>query len=1473
MRFSELLGSAVALFKDRSRRSWLSDTRAHVEYPELGREEFKRFTQAIERLTQDVQHLEWAEVNPHTRRVVFAFASKAFGLEELEGLVREAEHVARVDGARFVESEAAHPADEEPATRLLIEILADLTGLGLATAVTVSPLKPFVVGSSSAAILSVLKASPRLRRGIDERLGLERSDLVLNLASALASGLAQRKGTQLVELSHKLAALREVRARQRAWQRRHLELTADRAEIDVERSHGDPRPVPLPRGPIEEYADRAWFVSLGGFVLSFVTTRNVQRAIAALFGGLPKPARLGREVFSSELARVLSGRGIVIMDATAVRRLDRVDCLVVQGDLVAKDKFTFGRVKSDSLETAEVRAQARELFDPEAPVAVQRSGEWRLGPLGLLDAEATTEQEELAAQWADKGALVLALAKGGEVLALAELDIVPQTGVEELISAAHAAEMRVVLTHADESSLQGLNVDDVITTGEGMVAGVRRLQREGRVVCLVATESRDALAAADVGIGLCRGDSKLPWGAHIICREDLSDVRFLIEACPTARAVSKQSVNVALGAATLGALVSAGGLLPLTTRRVLFVVNTATLISMANGLRNSFALERRALPPPRDPTPWHSLTAEGTLARLGSSSTGLVLRQVMNRRRLDIEPRPAAVELVEAITDELFNPLAPLLAAGAGLSAVVGSTADAVMVGGVVGLNALIGGVQKFRTERAIRDLARTATRHALVRRGGQTSYVSARELVQGDVVLLQAGDVVPADCRVIDSESLEVDASALTGESLPVVKGTGVNFDAQVADRRSMLYAETSIAAGRATAVVVACGDETEARRGAAARKDRVGGVEQRLRSLMSLTGPVALAAGAGVVGAGMLRGRRVADLVDTGVSLAVGAVPEGLPLLATAAQLAAARRLSQRGALVRNVRSVEALGRVNVLCVDKTGTVTEGQVRLTALSDGDEQQPLTGASGPRIKVLAAALRATPDRRAAAGRNDPLDEALNDAARRLGVARDYGAEGWRKTHELSFEAGRGYHAVTSSVEGGALLSVKGAPEVLLPACTRRSTSGQSVPLDEVTAKRLNAEAERMARAGLRVIAVAERRAGTEDNLDASRLVGLSFRGFLAFSDPVRATAAEAVEGLKQAGVKTLMITGDHPSTAEAIAKELDLLSPDGTMTGAELGNLTEEELDARIGRISVFARVTPSQKVRIVRALQRAGKVVAMVGDGANDAPAIRLADVGIALGEHSTAAARRAADVVVTDERIETLVDAIVEGRATWASVREAVSILVGGNLGEIGFTLGAGLVDGRPPLNARQLLLVNLFTDVVPAMAIALRPPSAEVLSSLAKEGPEASLGSALNREIASRAGVTALGAGSAWLVGRFTGSQARARTIGLAALVGSQLGQTMRIGGYSSQVVATSMGSALLLASIIQTPFVSQFFGCRPMGPVAWATAISASVAATGASVAFPRYMADIGDRIRTEFPGVLNNPGVRLPGFSLTPKPA
>jgi len=1444
MRLRELFSTAVKHLGGRERRAWMGRNRAHVEFKKLGREEYALFEGCVREHSKQLSRLSSVEVNPYTQRVVFAFEDGAYSRQRLSQIVESAERSAGLGSAAFEERDADHPADGEPGERLTLELAADLLGLLVGLGLKLTPLPPSMIMSGTASVIAVVRATPRLRRGLDERFGFERSDLALGMAGGLTLGLGQRPLSSLVELCHKTALLREERGRNQVWEQREPELAGTPVAYDPAVLSPEPRPRPLPPGPIEEYADRAWLVGLGGFAVSFLTTRSVPRAVAALFGGLPRPARIGRDVFAAGLSQTLSRRGVLVKNPNVLRRLDRVDCLVLQGDLVARDRFVVGEIATEDIELdeGEVRARVSTLFDAEHAIEVRSLDGWSLGPAPLVRASLSPRLGEEHRRMSGHGGLVLALAHGVVAVALVEVRLITQTGIDELIAAAHAAQMSVVIASTDESVLQGLPADDTIGEGEGMRLGIRRLQREGRVVCVVGTGNSPGLAVADVGIGLTRTGEPTPWAAHALCGDDLTDVRFIIHACVVARKISKQSVNVALGAATAGALVSAGGILQLTGRRVLAVVSVASLISMANGVRGSTSLARRTLPAPRDRTPWHALDARGVLTQLTTMETGLSHREASERTRKEVLPQSRLAGLGEAIGDELFNPLAPLLAAGAGLSAVVGSFGDAAMVGGVVVLNAVVGGVQKFRTERAIFDLAQATRRRANVLRAGEVLEVDAAQLVRGDILLLGPGDAVPADCRILESESLEVDASGLTGESLPVKKSAAPSFEAHVADRSSMLFEGTSIAGGRAKAIVVAIGDETEARRGAVAPRHDASrsGVERRLKSLIDLTGPIALGAGAGLIGVGLLRGRKLEDLVGSAVSLAVASVPEGLPILATAAQLAAAERLSKRGALVRNARSIEALGRVDVLCLDKTGTLTEGRIELSLVADLSGEHELTEDNYDRgLAILGAALRAAPDPQTLISGGDPTDASLFRAAARFAIRPDLGREGWQRLAELSFESGRGYHAVLGESAVGALLSVKGAPEILLPRSTYFETDGRILPLEGETRAKLDEVADRMARRGLRVLAVAERLATPHSLVEPGQVNDLVFQGFVAFRDPVRPTSAAAIERLRRAGVRPVMITGDHPSTAEAIAREIGLLRNDRVMSGAELARLSDEELDAKVGQIAVFARVTPPQKVRVVRALQRASHVVAMVGDGANDAPAIRLANVGIAIGEQSTSAARAAADIVLTDERIETLVDAIAEGRAMWASVRDAVSILVGGNLGEIAFTLLGGLVDGRPPLNPRQLLLVNLLTDVAPAMAIALRPPDEATLNSLANEGPDVSLGQPLNRDIAARATITALGAGTAWMASRFTSSRPRASTVGLLALVGTQLGQTLVSGRFNRTVVTTSLASAAVLGAIVQTPGLSGVFGCRPIGPIGWALAVGSSAGATAVGVYFPQ----------------------------------
>lgn len=1428
----------------------MGTTRAHVEIRDLDASEIIAFRDAISREFAQMSGVLWTELNPYTRRVVVAFQPASLTQAEIERHIDNAERAACCSCAPLSQTPQPHPANEEVIARLTVELAADVVALCVGGALGVLPLKPSRVGGIAASALSIVKSAERLRGALDQAWGTEKTEFVLNLALAGGNLAAQRAVTSATDALHKLALLREATAQYEVWARREPDLTHKPMPAWTTIGDDPRRPRPLPKGPVEQYADRAWLVSLTGFLFSFLTSRSVTRASAALFGGLPKPARLGREVFSAELSRILAQRNVLVLDSRALRRLDRTDCLVLAEDVVTESRYVLHELRCIAGYTeTEARTHFEAIFDADRATEAQHQGEWQLRPAGL---ERSKEDglAPRATELAQAGHLVLELLHLGKRVAICAVELEPYMGLEELVTAARKAEMRVLVASSESDVLERLSADERIGTNVPLAEAIARLQNEGYVVCTLAAHQPEALRVSDFGIGLKLDNGPAPWGAHVICGNNLADAEFLITSATAARQVSRQSVNIALIAASMGAMISTGGVFALSSRRVMNIVNVAAVIAMLNGLRHAKTLARHPAAIARDRTPWHVLDAAGVMHRLGTSEIGLTQAQVAQRQESKQKPKRKSLQLLDSITDELFNPLAPLLAAGAGLSAVAGSTADALMVGAVVVLNACVGGIQKYRTELRIRDLSTFVRRQATVHRDGKVSQVDAADLVPGDIIVLTSGDMVPADCRILHAESVEVDSSSLTGESLPVRRSADPCFQSALADRTSMLYAGTTIAAGRATAIVIAAGQQTETASGGniVGRLAPPSGVEQRLLSLINLTAPVALGAGVGLVGAGLLRGRRMEHLVPAGVSLAVASVPEGLPLLATAAQLAAARRLSTRGALVRNPRCIEALGRVDVLCIDKTGTLTEGRLDLIGVTRGIQLMKADQFGEFERSLLLTATRAAPDPRFAETQNDPTDAALFRAAEAHGIDAKLDQATWERDGESPYEPTRGYHAVLGHTETTNFIAVKGAPEVVIRMCGRWRTAGGDIDLDGAARDGLRNQVNELARTGLRLLAVAAQPVEAAAGVDLQALSGLTLLGLAAFSDPIRPSARQALARLRQAGVEPVLITGDHPETATTVAQELGLVGSRRVVSGTELQLLDDDELDSTVQKVGVFARVTPAQKARVVRSLQRVGRVVAMVGDGANDAPAIRLAHVGVAIGELSTGAARSAADVVLTDERIGTLVEAITEGRAMWASVRDAVSILVGGNLGEIGFTLGAGLIDGRPPLSPRQLLLVNLLTDVAPAMAIALRPPPKDHYERLAKEGPDASLGRPLNRDIATRAFITAFGAGSAWMLARFTGTAERAHTVGLLALVGTQLGQTVASGGFTRPVVITSLASTAVLAGIVQTPGLSQFFGCQPLGPLGWATAIGATTVATGVALTFPQVTSAVAARL-------------------------
>ncbi|HET6952972.1 MAG TPA: HAD-IC family P-type ATPase, partial [Acidimicrobiales bacterium] len=1152
------------------------------------------------------------------------------------------------------------------------------------------------------------------------------------------------------------------------------------------------------------------------------------------------------------LGRALADRDILCLDAGALRRLDRIDTVLLDATALTTGTLAIDRIDVVGDATASgARRRVRDLFDPGRASRTVRKGGWSLGPLPPSGSAGGTDGSTATGRR-------LALRRGGELVAT----VMVSDGIEPMAytlagAARDAGHMLAVAGSEELAARLGAHLRvDGGAGPDGLAASVRMMQEDGCGVALLAAGDDPALAAADLGIGLV--GAHVPWSADILV-PDLAAAALVLDAPAVAHDVSRQSAAMALAGSAVGGTLALTSLPWRASARAMASVNGAAIGALANGTRAALALVAHPPPTADDNPPWHELDPDEVLDRLETTPQGLSVEEAAARGRRSATVEDGPISFPAAVLEELANPLTPVLAGAAALSTAVGSVVDAAMVGAVVGINAAVGGAQRYQVERAVRRLEVASSQRVQVSRGGTVTTVPAAELVPGDVVSLAAGDSVPADCRILESSALEVDESGLTGESMPVGKGAGPSLSPVLAERTSMIYEGSLVAAGDVRAAVVATGADTEARRALSARRADGGGVEGRLRELTRVTVPLAGIAGAGIVGTGLLRGRSLAQGLHTGVSLAVAAVPEGLPILATMAQLSAARRLSARGALVRNPKAIEALGRVDLLCCDKTGTLTQGRIELDGVFDG---RVGLDPAGPGATVLAAALRASP---LVSEGDDPLphltDRAVVEGAARHGVDPATGVAGWHRRAELPFEPARGYHAVLGRNGGSFLLSVKGAPEVVLPRCTTWQRQGEVVDLDDAVRGELRENVERLARRGYRVLAVAEREASGRADLDDQRVDRLRLLGFAGLTDPVRPTAAAAVATLSAAGVRTVMITGDHPSTAEGIAAELGLLNGQPTVTGPDLDLMDDPELDAVLDLTTVFARVTPAHKVRLVEAYRRQGRAVAMTGDGANDAPAIRLADVGVALGEHSTSAARAAADVVVTDGRIETLIDAIVEGRAMWASVREAIAVLVGGNLGEILFTVGTSAFTATP-LSPRQLLLVNLFTDAAPALAIAVRTPRDKGPEDLLREGPEASLGVALERQIVSRALATAAGAVLAWAGGRLTGPARRASTVALVGLVGTQLGQTLVVGGRDPVVLAATMATGAALIALVQTPGVSQFFDCTPLGPVGWAIGVGGAAAGVGLSLVLPPIVGRL-PRLADAAPGA-GAPGAAMP---------
>ncbi|MFF0470320.1 HAD-IC family P-type ATPase [Micromonospora zamorensis] len=1419
------------------RRVWSRPGRHHIEVHGVCQEGGDQLARQVEGALERMPGVAWARVNAPSGRVVVAVQAPEPALGDLIATISRVERTC--DHEPDPEIPPPHPPEEGPHNpRTLGALASDALGLTLWAATRILPFAP--LPGEVAGALAAVDLQPKLHAFLGRALRSDpRAEVLFPLAEAVVQGLTGRWTGIVLDSAQRLVEWGEDRAQFSAWERAEPRLTGD-PERAVARWPIADRPRPKPHGPVERYINRALAAGTAAGAAA-VPFAGRKRAAALGLSALPKAPGSGREGYGAQLGRMLARRGVIAMDRSVLRELDRIDTLVLDAAVLGSDRGVLADLAPvPGADVDQVAERAFALFDPDDPAASRTADGWRLGPLDQMPAHDPGNVPD-GDRLRSAGGQLLGLAHGDRLAALLRVEPEPAPGVDGLPAAARHAGLRLVVAGGDEQRY-GF-ADATLPGGDQLAESVRALQRDGAVVMLVSADRR-ALGASDCGLGFAPPEDLPPWGAHLLVGADLRVVALVIEATGVARRTAQQNIRLAMAGTGLGALGAFTAPPTELPGRSLVAVNGAAGLAFANGVWQARRLHDQSDTPAPVTTPWHLMPVGTVLDHLHTTPDGLASADAQRRHHGTGDAGPGNGGLLRAFVDELSNPLTPVLVAGAVLSASFGSLVDAALVGSVVGGSALIGAVHERNTERSLAELLSRSAVTARVRRDGAEQVLAAEDLVLGDVIALEPGDSVPADCRVLEAVGLEADESSLTGESLPVAKSNRPVVAAAIADRHSMLYEGTTVAAGHGTAVVVATGPDTESGRSLALVKQAppASGVEARLGSLTRTAIPLAAGSAVAVAGAGLLRGVPLAETAATAANLAVASVPEGLPFLVSAAQLAAARRLAEHGALVRNPRTIEALGRVDVLCFDKTGTLTEGQLLLAGVGDstGDRYAPVDRLDDRLQLTLAAALRATP----AATKPEELalqtDRAVWRGAGEAGVVEQTGAPGWRAAGGLPFEPSRGYHASVGETDGSLLLSVKGAPETVLPRCSARRTDGTQEPLDDAG----RAELERMladrAGAGNRILAVAECTVNDPKVTDAS-VRGLTFVGFLAIADGVRESAAPAVRRIRQAGVHTIMITGDHPATAEAIAATISEHDEQRVVTAGELDQLDDDALAERLANTDVVARCTPAHKVRIIQALQKCGRTVAMTGDGANDAPAIRLADVGIALGQRGTPAARAAADLVVTDDRLETIIATLIEGRAMWSSVRHALSILVGGNLGEIAFSVLTAAATGRSALTGRQLLLVNLLTDLAPALAIAVRPPASDRTDALLREGPDTALGESLTREIALRAAATTLGATAGWTLARYTGRRQRAGTVALVSLVGTQLGQTILAGGTSPAVLASTAASLGVLVVVVQTPGVSQFFGCTPLGPVGWTIGAGSALGATFANGALTKLM--------------------------------
>ncbi len=721
----------------------------------------------------------------------------------------------------------------------------------------------------------------------------------------------------------------------------------------------------------------------------------------------------------------------------------------------------------------------------------------------------------------------------------------------------------------------------------------------------------------------------------------------------------------------------------------------------------------------------YSMSAAEAVEKLGSEADrGLSSREAEKRLGRDGEnllrgkkKKSLAAEFFEQFKD--FTVIVLLIASGVSFATSFleerGDFADPIMILIIVILNAAVGVIQQRRAEHSLEALKNMSAPTAAVIRDGKETIIPASKLVRGDIIEVRAGDLVPADARLITSHSLFAQESALTGESVPCEKDAraAVKKGSEQAEIKNMIFSSTVITAGHARAVVTETGMDTAVGKIAHllnTEDEPTTPLQIKLAKIGKALGIGALSVCALIFILSILRGMGVLSAFMLSVSLAVAAIPEGLPAVVTVVLSLGVQRMAKSNAVIRRLPAVETLGAATYICSDKTGTLTQNKMTVTAACSASDEIPLTGDAAKRLFALAALCCDAKHTGRGEVSGEPTEAAIVAAAERSGTDTEKLRRKMPRTDEVPFSSERKMMSVAIKDGDKTITVAKGAPDVLIKHCTDIILNGRKIPMTSALREKILRLNSSLADRALRVIAVA---AGDTKNGKPDE-TGLAFCGLIGMEDPPRKEAYEAVKTCRRAGITPVMITGDHAGTACATAKKLGILSRSGEcLTGAQIDKMGENEFAQAVRTCRVYARVTPEHKVRIVKALRAHGEIVAMTGDGVNDAPSLKAADIGCAMGKGGTQVAQNAADMILTDDNFATIVKAVAGGRGIYDNIRRAIHYLLGCNIGEILCVFAATLFGMPAPLLPIQLLFINLVTDSLPALALGAEMPDSRVM----------------------------------------------------------------------------------------------------------------------------------------------------------------